>query len=47
MRSTEITVYKTKTVDKEGEETEVEVNRDDGAREGVTVEKLAKLKPAF
>jgi len=47
MRNTEITVYKTKTVDKEGEETEVEVNRDDGARAGVTMEALAKLKPAF
>ena len=47
MRSTEITVYTTKTVDKEGEETEVKVDRDDGAREGVTVESLGKLKPAF
>lgn len=30
-----------------GEETTITVTQDDGIREGVTVEKLAKLKPAF
>ena len=33
--------------DKDDNEKEVVVDRDDGMREGVTVEKLAKLKPAF
>ena len=47
MRSTEITVYTTKVVDKEGEESDLIVDRDDGARDGVTVESLGKLKPAF
>lgn len=46
-RSSEITVYTTKTVDAEGEEKEVVVDRDDGARAGTTMESLSKLKPAF
>jgi len=46
-RSSEITVYTTKTVDAEGEEKEVVVDRDDGARAGTTMESLGKLKPAF
>jgi acetyl-CoA acyltransferase 1 len=33
--------------DGEEEEREVVVDRDDGVREGVTAESLAKLKPAF
>lgn len=36
-----------KTGEKVGEEREVVVSEDDGIREGVTVEKLAGLKPAF
>jgi len=47
MRNTEITVYTTKVTDKDGEEKEIVVDRDDGARDGVTMEGLAKLKPAF
>lgn len=43
----EITPYKTMVQDKDGNEKEVLVDRDDGMREGVTIEKLAKLKPAF
>ena len=43
----EITPYKTMVKDKEGNEKEVLVDRDDGMRDGVTVEALAKLKPAF
>lgn len=43
----EITPYKTIVVDKDGNETEVLVDRDDGVREGTTLETLAKLKPAF
>jgi acetyl-CoA acyltransferase 1 len=33
--------------DKDGNEKEVLVDRDDGMREGVTLDKLSKLKPAF
>lgn len=43
----EITPYTTTVKDKDGNETEVLVNVDEGMREGVTEEKLAKLKPAF
>lgn len=43
----EITPYKTIVKDKEDNETEVLVNRDEGAREGTTLESLGKLKPAF
>ncbi|KAG8791157.1 3-ketoacyl-CoA thiolase with broad chain length specificity [Ceratobasidium sp. 428] len=44
----EIVPVKTKLVDpKTGEEKEIVVDRDDGVREGVTAESLAKLKPAF
>ncbi|OCH91397.1 acetyl-CoA acetyl transferase [Obba rivulosa] len=44
----EIVPLKVKLVDpKTEEETEIIVDRDDGVREGVTAESLAKLKPAF
>lgn len=43
----EITPYKTKVVDKDGNEKEVMVTQDDGPRAGTTKEGLAKLKPAF
>jgi len=43
----EITPYKTKVLDKDGEEQEVVVDRDDGVRPNSTVESLAKLKGAF
>ncbi|QRV89187.1 hypothetical protein RhiJN_17205 [Ceratobasidium sp. AG-Ba] len=44
----EIVPVKTKWVDPKTEkETEIVVDRDDGVREGVTPESLAKLKPAF
>jgi len=43
----EITVYKTTVVDKDGNEKEVTVDRDDGVRANTTVEGLGKLKPAF
>lgn len=43
----EITPVKTIILDKDGNETEVTVTKDDGMREGSTAEKLAKLKPAF
>jgi acetyl-CoA acyltransferase 1 len=43
----EITPYKTKVLDKDEKEVEVLVDRDDGVREGTTLEGLAKLKPAF
>jgi acetyl-CoA acyltransferase 1 len=43
----EITPYKTKVQDKDGNETEVIVDHDDGPREGTTLEKLGKLKAAF
>ena len=43
----EITVYKTVVKDKEGNEKEVVIDRDDGVRPGTSLEGLAKLKPAF
>lgn len=43
----EITPYTTIIKDKEGNEKEVLVDRDDGVRPGTTLEGLAKLKPAF
>ena len=43
----EITPYKTKIMDKNGDEKEVLVDRDDGVRPQTTLEGLAKLKPAF
>lgn len=43
----EITVYKTKVSDKDGNEKEVVVDHDDGIRGDTTVEGLGKLKPAF
>jgi len=43
----EITPYKTKVKGKDGEETEVMVDRDEGMRAGTTAEKLSKLRPAF
>ncbi len=43
----EITPIKTIVYDKEENEHEVLVNKDDGIREGVSAEKLSKLKPAF
>lgn len=43
----EITPYKTMVKDKEGNETEVLVDRDDGCRPQTTLATLAKLRPAF
>ena len=43
----EITPYETILKDKEGNEKKVMVDRDDGIREGTSVEGLGKLKPAF
>jgi acetyl-CoA acyltransferase 1 len=43
----EITPYKTKVLDKEGNEKEVLVDMDDGVRPTTTFEGLQKLKPAF
>ncbi|MCJ1331013.1 hypothetical protein MMC10_007700 [Thelotrema lepadinum] len=43
----EIVPVRTRVVDEEGGEREVEVSEDDGIREGVSVEKLGGLKPAF
>lgn len=43
----EITVYKTKVTDKEGNETEVTVDMDDGVRPQTTLQSLGKIKPAF
>jgi acetyl-CoA acyltransferase 1 len=43
----EITPYKTIVKDKEGNEKEVMVDRDDGLRPQTTIASLAKLKPAF
>lgn len=43
----EITPYTTKVKDKEGEEKEVRVDRDDGMRPGTTTAALGKLKAAF
>lgn len=43
----EITPYTTKVVDKNGDEKEVLVDKDDGVRPTTTMAGLAKLKPAF
>lgn len=43
----EITPVKTIILDKDGNETEITVDKDEGMREGTTAAKLAKLKPAF
>merc|ERR1712227_921173 len=43
----EITPYKTFVQDKDGEQKEVLVDRDDGCRPETTVAGLGKLKPAF
>lgn len=43
----EITPYKTKIMDKNGDEKEVLVDMDDGVRPQTTLEGLSKLKPAF
>ena len=43
----EITPYKTIVKDKDGNEKEVIVDHDDGARPGTTLERLGKLKAAF
>lgn len=43
----EITVYQTTVTDKDGNETVVTIDRDDGVREDTTVEGLRKLKSAF
>lgn len=43
----EITPYTTKVLDKDGNEKEVLVDRDDGIRPQTTMAGLAKLKPAF
>lgn len=43
----EITPYKTIVKNKDGEEQEVMVDKDDGIRPQTTMEGLAKLKPAF
>ncbi|KAJ1646018.1 3-ketoacyl-CoA thiolase with broad chain length specificity [Coemansia asiatica] len=43
----EIYPIKTKIADKDGNETEITVSRDDGIRAGATAESLGKLRPAF
>lgn len=43
----EITPYQTVVKDKDGNETRVTVDKDDGVRPNTTVEGLGKLKPAF
>jgi acetyl-CoA acyltransferase 1 len=43
----EVTPYKTIVKDKDGKETEVLVDKDDGVRAETTLEGLKKLKPAF
>lgn len=43
----EVTPYKTIIKDKDGNEKEITVDRDDGIREETTLEGLKKLKPAF
>jgi len=43
----EITVYTTKVTDKDGNETEITVDRDDGVRPQTSLESLGKLKGAF
>jgi len=45
--TSEITPYKTKIIDKDGKEKEVEVKVDEGMRPETTIEGLAKLKPSF
>lgn len=44
---TEIIPVTTMVTDKEGNEKEVTVTQDEGPRKGSTIEKLAKLRPAF
>jgi len=44
---TEIIPVTTKIVDKEGNEKEITVTKDDGPRPGSTIEKLGRLRPAF
>lgn len=43
----EITVYESIIRDKDGNETKVTIDRDDGMRADTTLESLSKLKPAF
>ena len=43
----EIVPIKVTRTDKDGNEKQVMVEHDDGIREKTTIEKLAKLKPAF
>ena len=43
----EITPYVTTVKDKDGNETKVTVDKDDGVREGTTLQSLGKLKAAF
>jgi len=43
----EITPYHTVVKDKDGNETKVLIDKDDGVRASTTVEGLGKLKPAF
>ena len=43
----EITPYQTVVKDKDGNETRVTVDKDDGVRANTTAEGLGKLKPAF
>ena len=43
----EVTPYQTVVKDKDGNETKVTVDRDDGVRPNTTAEGLGKLKPAF
>jgi len=43
----EITPYITLVKDKEGKESEIVVDKDDGMREGLTMANLTKLKPIF
>ena len=43
----EITPYETVVKDKDGNETRVMVDKDDGVRANTTAEGLGKLKPAF
>lgn len=43
----EITPYTTTVKDKEGKESQIVVDKDDGMREGMKMENLSKLKPIF
>lgn len=43
----EITVYESIVKDKDGNETKITIDRDDGVREDTTLATLGKLKPAF